>query len=125
MSELSGKKLAVIKAVHFDPALLKAFISFYGLRESDLVELTLPEVGRAMKAKRVIGALVFGPIGAGTISDALAVVRKSFKEKPSYLASRRPRRSPPGGRPTRRSRSSRELSVAHRPNPPRRSIHSQ
>ena len=32
VSELSGKKLAVIKAAHFDPALLKAFTSFYGLR---------------------------------------------------------------------------------------------
>jgi len=85
VSELSGKKLAVIKAAHFDPALLKAFTSFYGLRDSDLVELTLPEVGRAMKAKRVVAALVFGPIGAGSISDAFAVVRKSFKEKPSYL----------------------------------------
>ena len=41
VSELSGKKLAVIKAAHFDPALLKAFISFYGLRDSDLVELVL------------------------------------------------------------------------------------
>ena len=85
VSELSGKKLAVIKAAHFDPALLKAFTSFYGLRDSDLVELTLPEVGPAMKAKRVVAALVFGPIGAGTISDAFAAVRKSFKDKPSYL----------------------------------------
>ena len=85
VSELSGKKLAVVKAAHFDPALLKAFTSFYGLRDSDLVELTLPEVGRAMKAKRVMAALVFGPIGAGSISDAFALVRKSFKEKPSYL----------------------------------------
>jgi TRAP transporter TAXI family solute receptor len=85
VSELLGKKLAVIKAAHFDPALLKAFTSFYGLRDSDLVELTLPEVGRAMKAKRVVAALVFGPIGAGTISDAFAAVRKSFKDKPSYL----------------------------------------
>ena len=34
VSELSGKKLAVIKAAHFDPALLKAFISFCGLRDS-------------------------------------------------------------------------------------------
>ena len=84
MSELSGKKLAVIKAAHFDPALLKAFTSFYGLPDSDLVELTWSEVGRAMKAKRVAGALVFGP-RAGTISDAFAVVRKSFKDKPSYL----------------------------------------
>ena len=38
-----------------------------------------------MKAKRVMAALVFGPIGAGSISDAFALVRKSFKEKPSYL----------------------------------------
>jgi len=85
VSELSGKKLAVIKTAHLDPALLKAFTTFYGLSDSDLLELTLPEVGPAMKTKRAVAALVFGPIGAGTISDAFAAVRKSFKDKPSYL----------------------------------------
>src|SRR3954471_14791332 len=46
VSDLASKKLAVLKTAHFDPALLKAFTSFYGMRDSDLLELTLPELGR-------------------------------------------------------------------------------
>jgi uncharacterized protein len=85
VGELVGKKVAVAKAAYFDPGLLKAFISFYGLRDSDLVELAQAELGRALKAKRVAAALVFGPVGPGPISDAFAAVRKSFKEKPTFL----------------------------------------
>lgn len=85
VSALVGKKLAVTKASHFDPGLLKALIEFYGLREADISELTLAQLGPALKSKRIAAAVVFGPLGPGPIPDAFASVRKSFKEKPTFL----------------------------------------
>jgi TRAP-type uncharacterized transport system substrate-binding protein len=85
VSELVGKKLGVTKAAHFDPALLKAFTAFYGLRENDLIELEPVQLGPALKAKRVAAVIAFGPLGPGPIADAFAAIRKSFKEKPSFL----------------------------------------
>jgi uncharacterized protein len=85
VSELVSKKLAVTKGIYFDRRLLKVLTDFYGLRDSDLVELAPAELGPALKAKRVVAGVVFGPLGPGPISDAFAIVRKSFKEKPTFL----------------------------------------
>jgi hypothetical protein len=80
-----GKKLAVTKAAHFDPGLLKAFIEFYGLREADLIETAVTQLGPALKSKRVAAAVMFGPLGPGPITDAFATIRKSFKDAPTFL----------------------------------------
>ena len=82
---LTGKKLAVTIAPQLDRGLLKAFIEFYGLHETDLIELSPAQLGPAMKAKRVVTAIVFGPTGPGPIADVFSAVRKSFKETPSFL----------------------------------------
>jgi TRAP transporter TAXI family solute receptor len=85
VSALVGKKLAVTKASHFDPGLLKALIEFYGVREADISELALAQLGPALKSKRIAAAVVFGPLGPGPIADAFASIRKSFKEPPTFL----------------------------------------
>lgn len=85
VGELAGKKLALAAPPQVDRGLLKAFTEFYGLRETDLVETAPAQLGPAMKAKRVVAAVVFGPTGPGPIADAFSAVRKSFKEKPSFL----------------------------------------
>ncbi|GJE12235.1 TAXI family TRAP transporter solute-binding subunit [Methylobacterium longum] len=82
-SELAGKKLAVANG--FDPGLLKAFTEFYGLNTADLMEMSRAEFGPALKARRVVAAIVAGPLGPGPIPDAFANIQKSFKAKPSYL----------------------------------------
>ena len=83
VSELAGKKLAVAKGA--DPGLLKVFTEFYGLRDADLIEMPAAEFGPMLKAKRVVAAVVSGPLGPGPITDAFASIRKSFKAEPSYL----------------------------------------
>jgi len=82
-SELSARKLAVAQDV--EPGLLKAVTDFYGLREADRVGMPSAEFGLALKAGRVAGAIAFGPLGPGPITDAFAGIRKSFKAKPTYL----------------------------------------
>ena len=82
-SELSARKLAVAQDV--EPGLLKAVTDFYGLREADRVGMPSAELGLALKAGRVAGAIAFGPLGPGPITDAFAGIRKSFKAKPTYL----------------------------------------
>ncbi|WP_456684438.1 TAXI family TRAP transporter solute-binding subunit [Bradyrhizobium sp. P5_C11_2] len=83
VSDLAGKKLAVGPGC--DAGLLKAFTSFFGLRATDLIEMPQQEFGPALKAKRVVAAIVTGPLGEGPIPGAFASIRKSFKDKPSYL----------------------------------------
>ena len=83
VSELAGKKLAVARGL--DPGLLKAFTGFYGLGTADLIEMAPAEFGPALKARRVVAAIVTGPLGPGPIPDAFAGIRKTFKAKPSYL----------------------------------------
>jgi TRAP transporter TAXI family solute receptor len=85
VSGLVGKKLAVTKASHFDPGLLKALVEFYGLRQADLIEMAAAQLGPALKSKRVAAAIVFGPLGPGPIADAFASIRKSIKEIPTFL----------------------------------------
>ncbi len=85
MGSLAGKKLAVVKGIHFDPGLLKVLSDFYGLQQSNLVEVALPQVGPALKAKRAEAVVVFGSLGSGEISDAFASIRKAFKDKPTFL----------------------------------------
>jgi TRAP-type uncharacterized transport system substrate-binding protein len=85
ISGLVGKKLAVAKGAHFDSGLLRALTEFYGLREVDLTEVPLPQVGAALKVKRVAAVIVFGPLGPGDTTATFASIRKSFKEKPTFL----------------------------------------
>ena len=83
VSELAGKRLAV--ATGADPGLLKALTDFYGLRAADLLAMPPAEFGPALRARRVVAAIVSGPLGPGAIPDAFAGIRRSLKAKPSYL----------------------------------------
>jgi TRAP-type uncharacterized transport system substrate-binding protein len=85
VGELAGKKLAITKAAHFDPALLKTLSQFYALNEADFVEVLPTQLGQILKSRKAVAAIVFGPMGAGPIPDAFASIRKAFKEPPSFL----------------------------------------
>ncbi|MCM8594046.1 TAXI family TRAP transporter solute-binding subunit [Accumulibacter sp.] len=85
VSELSGKKLALLEGTPANDPLLRTVIDAYGLRASDLVSTPLADVGAALQAKRVAAVLAMGSTGPGPVADAVKAIVRATRKPPTFL----------------------------------------
>lgn len=85
MTDLVGKKIAVLDGTAEGDPLLTTVMDLYGLKPSNIVKASPAEVGALLREKRVAAALAMAPDGPGAVTDAVKAIVKATKKPPRFL----------------------------------------
>lgn len=85
ITELVGKRIAVLDGTPKDDPLLVAVMESYGLKSTNLVRTSLADLGASLRDKRAAAVVAMGPTGPGVITEAVKAIVKATRKPPKFL----------------------------------------
>lgn len=85
MTDLVGKKIAVLEGTAEGDPLLTTVMELYGLQSSNIVKASPADVGALLREKRVAAIFAMAPDGPGAITEAVKAIAKATRKPPRFL----------------------------------------